>query len=546
MTPAHNGSVNNRYCTEYGNRLPTELRLQLQDLLVDSYMVPSLSHYANFMDAWRTGDYPTAFDYLHRYFDYTIQSRDRLFYQYALMNLAIVQSDFGCHKEAVAAMLEAVSTARENRDMKCLNFALNWLFQFGHSHPQFVAELEANNMLGGKESLAFLREKAKETGMYSLWSSAIWSEAKAGLENGESVATATELMVRSSQNIIEKNLVGCFAAQFALNISLWERLGLSSLASMACTVFLHSHRENSKFEDELKIVARLAMSKSRQGQWPEAMQLLKQLDENALRSWRPRNLWIKYGRILKLQEALHVGDLDVAEHLVHTLLESGSEDLEPDLKHEIDALHVEYLIQTQNLQVAFEKVSRLLDQARKDGQDIRLRIQLMLLKGKLFELADRPQKGFSMVVKAASMSWRARLIPLLWQSLGSIAIILNSLSEFQAAEELLNTVLPRALECDDTLLCANLYRILADSLVGWAGTQEKRSESRNEGLVRAVCALKKAEMSYAALGNVRGQTEMLAKQATIAKLRGQHKEADMYAAEYLSLRSRTQKLVEQL
>jgi len=79
----------------------------------------------SYLDAWKAGDYSTAFDLLHRYFDYTMQNRDRPFYHYALMSLATLQTDFGCHKEAVSAMLETVSTARENRDIRCLNFALD-------------------------------------------------------------------------------------------------------------------------------------------------------------------------------------------------------------------------------------------------------------------------------------------------------------------------------------------------------------------------------------------------------------------------------------
>src|SRR5689334_9733814 len=51
---------------------------------------------SSFSDSWRSGEFPASFDNLHRYFDYTMQNRDRLFYQYALLNLGIVQSDFGC------------------------------------------------------------------------------------------------------------------------------------------------------------------------------------------------------------------------------------------------------------------------------------------------------------------------------------------------------------------------------------------------------------------------------------------------------------------
>ncbi len=62
---------------KYGNRVPLGLRHQFHDLVIDSYMVPSLSHYLSYLEAWRAGDYSTSFDYLHRYFDYTMQNRDR-------------------------------------------------------------------------------------------------------------------------------------------------------------------------------------------------------------------------------------------------------------------------------------------------------------------------------------------------------------------------------------------------------------------------------------------------------------------------------------
>ena len=183
-----------------------------------------------------------------------MQNRDRLFYQYALMNLAVLQADFGCYKEAVSAMLETVSTARENRDMTCLNFALNWLFHFGRAHPEVTREFESNSMLGtGKESLAFLRSKAKETGMWTLWSSALVSEAKMSLSNGESIATAMEHMVRSSQILVEHNMTSMMGTQLAISIALWDRLGISYLSSTTCEVFLRCHAKHSVFDDELKV-----------------------------------------------------------------------------------------------------------------------------------------------------------------------------------------------------------------------------------------------------------------------------------------------------
>lgn len=113
-----------------------------------------------------------------------MQNRDRTFYQYALLNLAILQADFGCYSEAITAMQETISTARENNDMVCLNYSLSWLYHFGKAHPKEMAKVQEKGVLGtDKEALAFLKAKAKETNMWSLLSTSLLSEAKLALSN---------------------------------------------------------------------------------------------------------------------------------------------------------------------------------------------------------------------------------------------------------------------------------------------------------------------------------------------------------------------------
>ena len=107
-----------------------------------------------------------------------------MFYQYALLNLAILHADFGCHSEAVIAMQETISTARENNDMGCLNYSLSWLYHFGKAYPSEMNEAQKGGILGNeKEALAFLKAKAKETNMWSLLSTSLLSEAKLALSN---------------------------------------------------------------------------------------------------------------------------------------------------------------------------------------------------------------------------------------------------------------------------------------------------------------------------------------------------------------------------
>ncbi|KAI1493988.1 anaphase-promoting complex subunit 5-domain-containing protein [Biscogniauxia mediterranea] len=522
---------------KYGNRIPLEIRHQFQDLLNDSFMIPSLSHYLSYLDAWRAGDYSTSFDYLHRYFDYTMQNRDRSFYQYALMNLAVLQADFGCYKEAIAAMLETVSTARENRDMTCLNFALNWLFHFGRAHPQVTKELESNSMLGtGKESLAFLRTKAKETGMWTLWSSALMSEAKMSLSNGESIATALEYMVRSSQILVERNMKNMLGSQLAINIALWDRLGITYLSATTCEVFLWCHARHSIFDDELKVTSRQASMLTMKGKYDEALERLESMDANSLRAWKPSQYWHKFRGIIKLRRDLYRNNLDGAELLLSQLLQSKSDDLEPDLAFVIDNLHVECLVRRGNLEKAFVKVERMVSELRDENRDVALRVRLLLLKAELLDKCGRPQKGFTIAVRAANVAWRARLIPYLWPAMGAVANILNSLGEFEPALQLLHAVLPRSLECENAAMVAKLYAHLGDAHMGLAGRHPARSHKRREHMTKAVEAIERAFNHYSSVEDINKQCEMMAKKATIMKVAGDNVLANDYAAAYLALR----------
>ncbi|KAI9743430.1 MAG: hypothetical protein M4579_007732, partial [Chaenotheca gracillima] len=128
-----------------------------------------------------------------------MHERDRQFYQYALLNLATLQGDFGCYDEAIAAIHETISTARENKDVVCLNYSLNWLYLFAKVHPKETSGAGRGIMLAvEREGLAFLKTKARETGMWSLWSSTLLSEAQLGMTTGDNIPLVFENILKSS------------------------------------------------------------------------------------------------------------------------------------------------------------------------------------------------------------------------------------------------------------------------------------------------------------------------------------------------------------
>jgi anaphase-promoting complex subunit 5 len=505
----------------------------------------------SFLEAWKSGDYPTSFDYLYRYFDYTTQVRDRHFYQYALMNSAILYADFGCHKEAMDAMIETIATARENRDMTCLNFTLNWLFHFGKAHPHLVKDIESNHMLGdGKESLSYLHQRARETGMWVLASSSLLSEAKVGLSSGDSVATCVENMVRSSHNIVEHNVTVMLGSQLSMSMILWERLGLTNLATMVCEVFLRHHAQASVFEDEVKVKCRLAGQLANKGRYNSAFNTLETLDPDMLRAWKANQYYKKYRGLLKLRRDLHRSALDSAEHLLAQLQQTSQDDVEPDLPFVVDTLHIEIQLRRGDLEAAQASVDRLLAAMKDDNKDVAMRVRLLLLKAHVFDLAGRPQRGFSLAMRAATLAWRARLLRLLWQAVGALANVLTSLGEFSAAADLLIAVLPRALECEGAFLNGTLYSLLADARMGQAGQQQiagaggrlraggggKKKNKRAEYMQKACEVLDLAFDQFRAVEDVEKQCEVLAKKATILRVLGDYPLADSCAAQFLVLR----------
>ncbi|KAK0112212.1 anaphase promoting complex subunit 5 [Cadophora gregata f. sp. sojae] len=523
-----------------GNRIPDDVKRKFRSIMDKNIIIPSLSHYLNFLDAWRAGDYPTSFDNLHRYFDYTMQNRDRLFYQYALMNLAVLQADFGCFDEAVAAMLETVSIARENKDMACLNFALNWLYHFGKAHPKIMKRTDSTNILGvEREGLAFLRIKAKETGMWTLWSSSLLSEAKLGMSNGESVATALENLLKSSQLIVEKNMKSMMGPQIAMHSSLWGRLGVARLSRQYCDIFLSCHSRFALFDDTLRFTCRVAHLLVERGRYDEAMEKLEGLDANSLRTWKSNQYWLKYRGILRLKRYLHRNDLSGADCLISQLLQCNGSETDTDLAFETNTLHIDYLIRRTNYGRALAKIEQLAFEMKADGDDLNLRIKLLTMKALLQDKAGRPQKGFSIAVRAASIAWRARLIPALWGAMGSIANIMTSLSEFQASCQILIAIIPRALEYENCTLNAQLYSFLADAYMGLAGQAEPGSMKRKQNLTRCLEFVGRAFDEYSAVEDIKGQSEMMAKKATIMKIWGENILANDYASGYLDLKKGT-------
>nr|AHA91677.1 anaphase-promoting complex subunit 5 [Diplodia sapinea]AHA91687.1 anaphase-promoting complex subunit 5 [Diplodia sapinea] len=521
---------------KYGNRVPDDMRERLRKMLGPTAAAPSLAHFVKFFDAWRAGDYTSSFDNLHRYFDYTMQTRDKTYYQYALLHMAILQADFGCFSEAIAAMNETIATARENQDMNCLNFSLSWLNHLVKAYPKQIRASGYGGMLGSeRDGLAFLKSKAKETKMWSLLSSTLLSEAKMLLSN-----------------------VG-FRALFDQCL-LTEFPGATDLSDAVCDILHLCYGNVCPIEDILRSTCHSAYIRSQAGDYAGAFEILDSINQADHRTLKFHQYISNYAALLKAKRALRRSDFTAATHLLDALRAFRPTD--PEVLYQLAALEVDALTRHGDFAAAFMRVDELAADLKAEDADVYQRVHLLTLKAALFAKAGIPEKGFSIAMRASSAAHRARLWPALWEALAAVQAILVELGEFRAARRLGDAVAPLALEAGDEALCAKLYLALADACVGIAGEEQHQHQHQQQqqretapssnaiaaaassaptdgnssntssstaesgsaaahqkSLTEAMLFLEKARDCFRSIEDVRGECETIAKRALLEKLR---------------------------
>ncbi|KAF1913582.1 anaphase-promoting complex subunit 5-domain-containing protein [Ampelomyces quisqualis] len=530
----------------FGDRVPDTMKSQLSSMVRASGQVHRQAHLVQFFDAWKAGDYTSSFDNLHRYYDYAMQTREKIHYQYALLHMAILQADFGCFGEAIAAITETIATARENQDMMCLSFSLSWLNHMAKAYPKQMKNAGYMSMLGSeRDVLTFLKAKARDTKMYNLLSATLLNEAKLCLSTGDSVPRAFEHMYQSSHLNIKENISN-YGNQMLLQSTLYSRLGIPHMANVHCELLLDSYSSSCPVDERIRAIGRQAFIMSQSGRYDEAIAALESIDTNVHKSLKYHQYLVLCLGVIKFKRAIRRSDWSTCTHLLSTLKPQSATDpsstpLDPELSFLLHESHIDYLVSRGSYSEAFKAISSLARSLKEDNADILQRVNVLLMKGDLFRKVGKPEHGFGIALRAASVSYKAKLMPSLWAAVGLLANLLNSLGECASARRLLEGVIPQALEGSDNMLIGILYSHLGDSYMGLAdpnqGAKAASSPSSSPGTARSTAAnVAKAELyidrareCYKKSGYVAGECEQLMKKAIIAKLRGDEKLAEEWA-----------------
>ncbi|KAI2267384.1 APC5 protein [Ophidiomyces ophidiicola] len=518
-----------------GTRVTEEMRKTLKWMLISGAAVPNLSHYVRFLDSWKAGDFPSSFDSLHQYFDYTVHNQDRTCYQYALLNLATLQADFGCLGEAVSAMQEAISIARETQDMHCLNYCVSWLYHCRKGYSCASEDVQSTGMLGSdREALSFLQAKARENNTWSLLSTSLLEEAKLELAYGESIASVFEHIAKAAHLNAGQSMNSAMGQLLVLQVAFFMRLGVSRLASATYEILQECYREGALFDDYLKVNFQNSLLLFLSGSHAQAISQLEGIPSSSGQSLKSQQTWVFLCGLLKLRQQLNRNDIMAAEHLVAQL--HGCAPNEFEHLASLHLLEIEYMMCKSDYSSALRLVEQVAKSTQQGSFDVALQIQLLNLKARIFQNTDQPERAFSLAMRAASIAYRSRVLPSLWEALGHLSTVLMTFQEFNAAANILESVIPQILESNDCILAARTYSLLADANMGLAGGHKQDNMRQQEYLSRALEFTDCAFEEYSNAENVQGQCETTSKKATLMYLSGDFALANDYAARYLDLK----------
>jgi anaphase-promoting complex subunit 5 len=216
-----------------------------------------------------------------------------------------------------------------------------------------------------------------------------------------------------------------------------------------------------------------------------------------------------------------------------------------DISLAISFLNIEFLIRKGEYSHALQMVERLAQSMHQESFDVYTQIKLLCLKARIIEKTGQPQRGFSLAMRAASLSYRSRFLPGLWEAISVLARVLLSLNEFEGAAEMMESIMPQVLESEDRELIARSYSVLVDANMGMAGrfsrgsgngSKQDNPVKKKEYMTRALEYINCSYDEYEKIEDLKGQCEMLAKKATVMHCSGDLVLANDCAAKYLDLK----------
>lgn len=448
----HQVHIFETYGTETSPELRNTLTLMTQ---AETGKIPAI-HYISYLQCLRDADYEGAFNSLHRYFDYMMSNQRAVFYHYALLCLATLHAAFDCDGEAIRAIEEAISVARENKDFACLNFVLSWLFNFLKDRP----ELTHNFYVSSAQLLQFLKSNAGETSS-SLHSTAYQSEAMQIMLEGGSISSALESLTKAAYiSLNDDYTLVSFISYCALASALWFRVGNFELSQLYCDISLES---STSISQKISIMIRKASIEFSSGNIENAFKILEEQKVLVVSDLRLSKELVSHKLLLLSQQCIRSSRYKMAQYYLEKLKAQRhiNVDIESGLHYWTAYLH----LKLGDTHEAFQIVSKQISIFTKKSSNRYWYVKFTLLHCEIMGQSSAPARAVFAAIKCLQAASKSGYTLLVLESVLKLAEILKNLDQYDDMRVLLVNCLPYFEQSADLELKSKAHQLFADNLI---------------------------------------------------------------------------------
>ncbi len=492
----------------YGTPTSPELRRTLALMTqAETGKLPSI-HYIKYLECLRSADYEGAFYSLHRYFDYMMSNRRTVFYHYALLCLATLHAAFDCEQEAIRAIEESISVARENKDYTCLNFVLSWLFNFMKDRPTIKHDFYLSNT----HLLQFLKTNSGLTSS-SLHSTAYQSEATQIMMEGGSTSSVLESLTKAAHiSLSEDSSLVSFISYCALASAFWFRVGNYDLAKAYCEISLES---STSISQKVSIFIRKASVEYSLGNVEEAFIILEKQKSLVCSDLRLSKELVSHKLILLSRQCIRSSRCRMAKYYLEKLEAQHhvNIDIESELQYLTACLH----LRLGNLQLAFDIVSKQTSTYARKASNKFWFLKFSLLHCEIMSQSSTPARAFSSTIKCIQSASKSGFTLVVLEGVLKLADILMKLNQLEDARGVLSDCIPYFEQLSDLALKSKAYQVIAESLISLFKTEDIDRKKKIEQLTKIVDHLEKSIDGFKKLSMFQEIKKCLELQISIGK-----------------------------
>lgn len=181
----------------------------------------------DYLESISRHEYDRSLDSLYRYYDYVLSQNNDHYYHMSLLSLATFHGHYNNGEAAVKTFEEAISVARENKDMATLNLILVWVFGFIKQHPDLSHKFHVTT-----EQIINYLKSCSDAESSVVFENAYKFESLWTMLNGGSVPAVLESSFKSFVIALQSSsFQSQFESIFEHSAKMWFDLGFTFLGS---------------------------------------------------------------------------------------------------------------------------------------------------------------------------------------------------------------------------------------------------------------------------------------------------------------------------